>query len=809
MVTFCACKPARPPALPPSNRLSPLLTAPSPHRARLLNKFKPGAIARVDPREDGFAKTSNVTRFLAGAKQFGLAQHDIFQRDDLLEASSESLGRVAHTIIALCKIADPPVRTTTTARSPYTSTNGDAFMSSPNLSGSRTVSPSLHHHHHHRKRPSQSGVSGPSGVSRRSEDSSRSREPTTTHAARSSFDIPESQRTVRETPPSPIPPRSPLRLNHSSRVSLMSTQTDWSNAQSSLVLDNQTSAQFFGTVRTTTTNVTSIYPAADSPFTRSDANLNLFTHSLDDYQTPLTDLPRTSRRQSFDRDRERIPDRLHAIGLNGSTYDVLGGRRRERRSSELCTNDLSGVEELDEGTRRGGRPVYSSGSGAEMPTSSDSPAHGPILPHAKAQPPLDRHGHGHGHGHPVRSDEDGPAGSTRTECSSSEKKDKDNKDTTPRSSSLLKQVEIDLSTTPPPSRPSKPVGIPYRRPMHGHRHSVDTVAHPLPLLPRFPSGSQSKNKDPNHRGSSPSGSGSSSRDSNTPSPGANPSVSPPALLKRNSSRPSPRGSYVPKVGGSASVGSLALEGPYNTGRESDAAVSVPALGSRVPFPRTTSGEHPISGPAPTSRLSSSETLTQAEMSGNGILYAGVGRNQYRGRYNSELGISRPRRTRPNSFDDGGTKPRRSRYESMVNLGTGSEALTRESSVHGEIITLVFTDGREHDYVGVVHETTLEVSDSFIFIFFSSLAHRQPPRARTVWLGLQGSQHGRWTYNRHQTHLSRGPFRGRNFKTHARGRGVEATRPPRDCQVPRYAAQEGYPEHCTRVRTLTWPLAYAS
>jgi len=666
-----------------------------PSLTRLLNKFKPGAITRVDPREDGFAKTSNVTRFLAGAKLFGLPQRDLFQRDDLLEASSESLGRVANTVIALCKLAEPPGRPP--PRCPYLTTNVDVCMSSPDLLNSRTVSPPLQQH---RKRSSQSGIPPFLPLpSHPSEDSNKSREPTIPYVGRRSLDVTDSQCTLRENAPSPIPPRSPFRPNPS-RTSFMSTQTDSTNANSSL-LDNQASTQFFSTVRTTTTNVTSIYPAAESPFTRSDSNLHLFPHSPEEYQTPFTDLPRTSRRQSFDR--ERIPDRLYAIGLNGSTYDVLNGRRRERRSSELCNNDLSGVEELDEGTRRGGRPGYSSGSGAEVSPRTDSPAHGPVRPQAKGQPSTDQRGHS------LQSN----SSSEQKVGNSSEQEDKD-KDTTPRSSSLPKQVEIDLSTTPPPSKPSKPAGLPYRRPMHGHRHSVDTVAHPLPLLPRFPSGPQAtKNKDLNYRGSSPSSL--SGRDSSTPSPGANSSVSSSALMKRNSSRPSPRGSYVPKAGVSMSVGSLELEGPYATGpyatgQESEAAVSVPAL-IRVPFPRTVSGEPPSSGPG--SRLaalpSSLETLIPAEMSGSGTLYA---RNQYRDRYNSEMGTSRPRRTRPNSFDDGGFKPRRSRYESMVNLGTGSEALTREGSVHGEIITLVFADGKEHDYVRVVHDYWCVVSDGF-------------------------------------------------------------------------------------------------
>ena len=53
---------------------------------------------------------------------------------------------------------------------------------------------------------------------------------------------------------------------------------------------------------------------------------------------------------------------------------------------------------------------------------------------------------------------------------------------------------------------------------------------------------------------------------------------------------------------------------------------------------------------------------------------------------------------------------------MVSLGTGSDALTRESSVHGDFITLVFADGKEHDYVCVVHENWGAVTDSLCFLF---------------------------------------------------------------------------------------------
>ena len=53
---------------------------------------------------------------------------------------------------------------------------------------------------------------------------------------------------------------------------------------------------------------------------------------------------------------------------------------------------------------------------------------------------------------------------------------------------------------------------------------------------------------------------------------------------------------------------------------------------------------------------------------------------------------------------------------MVNLSTGSDVLTRESSVHGDIITLIFADGNEHDYVHVVHENRGAVTDNLSFHF---------------------------------------------------------------------------------------------
>ena len=73
-----------------------------------MNKLLLTSVVCPDPREDGFVKTSNVTGFLAACVSYGLPNEDLFQRDDLIEATSESLARVAKTVIALFKFVDSP-----------------------------------------------------------------------------------------------------------------------------------------------------------------------------------------------------------------------------------------------------------------------------------------------------------------------------------------------------------------------------------------------------------------------------------------------------------------------------------------------------------------------------------------------------------------------------------------------------------------------------------------------------------------------------------------------------------------------------
>ncbi|KAJ7592858.1 kinase-like domain-containing protein [Mycena floridula] len=74
-----------------------------------MNKLRSSSIVKPDPREDGFVRTTNITRFLAACSSYGLPSEELFHRDDLIEGTGESLARVAQTIITLIKSVDTPV----------------------------------------------------------------------------------------------------------------------------------------------------------------------------------------------------------------------------------------------------------------------------------------------------------------------------------------------------------------------------------------------------------------------------------------------------------------------------------------------------------------------------------------------------------------------------------------------------------------------------------------------------------------------------------------------------------------------------
>ena len=58
-----------------------------------MNKLHPGYISRIDKREDGFMRTSNVTKFLAASSSLGVPSDTIFHRDDLIESTPEALAQ--------------------------------------------------------------------------------------------------------------------------------------------------------------------------------------------------------------------------------------------------------------------------------------------------------------------------------------------------------------------------------------------------------------------------------------------------------------------------------------------------------------------------------------------------------------------------------------------------------------------------------------------------------------------------------------------------------------------------------------------
>ena len=115
--------------IPFSNLLSSFLS-----HHRLMNKLCPANAVRPDPREQG---NKNVTRFLAACASHGLQNQDLFWADDLIDPTSESLARVAHTIITLIQLVETP---TPSHIKPEADTHLDALSLSENSAASPMAS---------------------------------------------------------------------------------------------------------------------------------------------------------------------------------------------------------------------------------------------------------------------------------------------------------------------------------------------------------------------------------------------------------------------------------------------------------------------------------------------------------------------------------------------------------------------------------------------------------------------------------------------------------------------------------------------
>ncbi|KAI0293248.1 kinase-like domain-containing protein [Russula brevipes] len=75
---------------------------------QFMNKLRPGSVEWIDPHEDGMRRMSNVIKFLDSCFVYGLPPEDVFLHDDLINATPDSLTRVARTIIALVKLTEEP-----------------------------------------------------------------------------------------------------------------------------------------------------------------------------------------------------------------------------------------------------------------------------------------------------------------------------------------------------------------------------------------------------------------------------------------------------------------------------------------------------------------------------------------------------------------------------------------------------------------------------------------------------------------------------------------------------------------------------
>ncbi|KZT71958.1 hypothetical protein DAEQUDRAFT_80217 [Daedalea quercina L-15889] len=612
----------------PSSRRAVLLTIS--RLNRLMNKLIPGTVSRVDPKEDGVTRSSNVTRFLAACTSVGVSSEDLFGRDDLSIANAESLAQVARTVLALQRHAEFPALDKSryiqggAGQSPYSAgSSSRGAASTPNLTLAqmqRSTSPVGPHSPIGRKRwsppqplptlrsasPAEDGSGSGSSAGGKTVSNGR-----TYHGVESDdleFD---------DVPPiiSP-PPRSPLRpkpsidrasVADSTRASVgdsvrasvadsiaasairqsqASTMTDTTAFSSLLEVQRSTSTgqNKFGTIRTVTTEATSVEAGETPSFTFSEGKAMAVT------------LAEESPRKRSGEAPTRPP--------------------RDRRPSEVVPIDLARVaEETEEGSSSSKSKSRSAASDSKREQDRErSPQKASPIKLGKGKWPDDF--------------------IDAFQAPKSSILDRDEfgvyEPVTPISSSPPRKLAIVGASRPDASVESLPQ-FP-RRPTHRARHSVDTPG----LLPK----DQLPRRD-------------SSPDTGPPSPRI--------VLRRSSTKTAQRnGIYLPR----------------SDSRSQDSE-------TRVPFPRTVSADHTpalAQDRSGESTPAASSTTSKPDSPGPHDKP-----RQPRGRFQSEVdGSSSRRKPRPESYDELGAKPRRSRYESMVNLGvvtsnaSASDILTRDS-----------------------------------------------------------------------------------------------------------------------------------
>jgi len=657
---------------------------------RLINKFQPGMITHPDSQEDGFVKTSNVTKFLSAASSFGVAQGELFSSDDLHEGTAESLGQVAQTIIAVCKVSEQLLQ----SRSPRSQYMHSGSVPSQPALPSSVSTPDLVSH-----RPSSpptaplpslasakssatatvklaftptrkrwTSFSPTSSTARTAGPGDKARAPTaSTNGRRGASLTPEPRRNGIGTqisdalaaPLSSSPPRTPrplLSRDSSSRVSIASTMA-------TATTDMRSSR--FGTIRTMNTELTeatSFHPSDGHPsLTKSEAN------------AAMAELDQQVRRPGLG-GKFTFPDRDRSSTDSGASpgpavvdlgrvpeVDEEGEPRRRR-----LVPDPFKLDHLDASPPREGRPKaialgkgkwpeYFIGLGLGQPPSS--PMRIPM-----ARPNSDTHALSG-----RRDSFGGSPGSPKTILSS----------TPPHRKLSIKASLLDGSPDRSANSEERPFGA--RRPSHRSRHSVETTQ-----LTRDITGGSSSSSVLLPRDRSPS-TALDPRGGSTPSPIAPP---PSSMLRRQSTtnaHSSPRGSRALKPalgndnGSAASVNRVLFPPAPASATTPTAATMV----GRVPFPSALAG---IVDLGSSSRPSTADTLqgatdVVAELQPKPV-------RPTRHRHVSDMPDSTRRKPWPTSFVDGGG---RSRYESMVSLGMGgigsnsTNDLTRRDSMSSQIL----------------------------------------------------------------------------------------------------------------------------
>lgn len=596
---------------------------------QLMNKLRSSSVVRPDPKEDGFARTSNVTKFLAACASHGLPSEDLFQRDDLIEGSSESLARVAKTIIALIKFVDSPAP----SRSKYLAGQGKpgpsgpysqgtisrASASTPNLiTAPPPTSPT-------RKRWSPP-TDLPTVRSYSPEDGSI-KTPKPKVDSRSEASVADGNVVVMEKPvPVPRilqpPPRSPLRKRSSKQLDaggLFSWARAAASPPRSSVADSTRASVGDASIQGSITDEPNVRQSVASTAI-TESTLSTALSSVMDFgqsssggnkystiRTVTTDL--TSEAPSITRtEGSAIADDL---AWKHTMENV--GKFRDRKSSEVRAVDLSRVaEETDESVSSKGHDRNRRDKGERRVTEQRKPIEKPAVHLRKGKWPDDFIDAFQSHNlrqpiSPSLADEDLPSKSTPISIPPPRK---------------LAIVGANRRTEGLETLPQLP-----RRPTHRPRHSIDT-----PILTP---------KESLLRQDVDSASSSSGR----------------IMLRRHST----------KLGVTHRIGT-------NTQSSSAEDRSSPDAAPLVPFPRTVSGERDKRAHSPALSPSSGETVGIHE------------RPRFvRGRFQSDVeGSSARRSPRPSSYDELAVQPVRSRFESMINLGvasgtaSASDLLSRES-----------------------------------------------------------------------------------------------------------------------------------